>query len=73
MNYEKIITELGNQVAQLSIEKAILVSRIEEEIKYKEEVEAKYIEMCSEVEHYKKICTNTKAELTTEEEINKDE
>ena len=53
MNYEKIITELGNQVAQLSIDKAVLISRVEEEMKYKEEVEAKYVEMCSEVRCYK--------------------
>lgn len=71
MNYEKIITELGNQVAQLSIDKAVLISRVEEEMKYKEEVEAKYVEMCSKVRRYKDMCV--KAGLITEEEANKDE
>ena len=49
MNYEKIITELGNQVAQLSIDKAVLISRVEEEMKYKEEVEAKYVEIINNI------------------------
>lgn len=71
MNYEKIITELGNQVAQLSIDKAVLISRVEEEMKYKEEVEAKYVEMCSKIRRYKDMCI--RAGLIAEEEANKDE
>lgn len=71
MNYEKIITELGNQVAQLSIDKAVLISRVEEEMKYKEEVETKYVSACSNIRYYKDMCV--KAGLITEEEANKDE
>lgn len=71
MNYEKIITELGNQVAQLSIDKAVLISRVEEEMKYKEEVEAKYVSVCSNIRYYKDMCV--KAGLITEEEANKNE
>lgn len=72
MNYEKIITELGNQVAQLSIDKAVLISRVEEEMKYKEEVEAKYVEMCSKVRCYKDMCIKAGL-IAEEEEANKDE
>lgn len=49
MNYEKIIVELGNKIAQLSIDNAVLVSRVEEEQAAKEEVEKKYVEVCAEL------------------------
>lgn len=53
MNYEKIIIELGNKIAQLSIDNAVLVSRVDEEQKAKEEVEKKYVEVCTELRHFK--------------------
>lgn len=66
MNYEKIILELGNQIAQMSIDKAVLVSRLEEEMKLKEEVEAQYIKACTDTTYYKNMCIN--AGLIKEEE-----
>ena len=66
MNYEKIILELGNQSAQISIDKAVVVSRLEEEMKLKEEVEAQYVKACTEIRYYKEMCI--KAGLIKEEE-----
>ena len=62
MNYEKIIIELGNKIAQLSIDNAVLVSRVEEEQKAKEEVEKKYVEVCTELRHCKDRVRITDAE-----------
>ena len=53
MNYEKIIIELGNKIAQLSIDNAVLVTRVQEEQKAKEEVERQYVEACTELRHFK--------------------
>lgn len=53
MNYENIIIELGNKIAQLSIDNAVLVTRIQEEQKAKEEVERQYVEACTELRHFK--------------------
>lgn len=53
MNYEKIITDLGNKIAQLSINESILVSRVQEEIELKEEVEKKYMDAMRELDSYR--------------------
>ena len=36
MNYEKIITDLGNKIAQLTINESILLARVQEEMDLKE-------------------------------------
>lgn len=53
MNYEKIIVELGNKIAQLTIDNAVLVSRVQEEQEAKEAVERKYVEACTELRSVK--------------------
>ena len=53
MNYEKIIVELGNKIAQLTIDNAVLVSRVQEEQEAKEAVERKYVEVCTELRSVK--------------------
>lgn len=53
MDYEKIIMDLGNKIAQLTINESILMTRVQEEMKLKEEVEAKYVEVMNELRYYK--------------------
>lgn len=53
MNYEKIITDLGNKIAQLTINESILLARVQEEMDLKEEVEKKYTDAMKELEHYR--------------------
>ena len=62
MNYEKIIIELGNKIAQLSIDNAVLVSRVQQEQEAKEEVEKQYVEACAELRHFKDRIRVTGAE-----------
>lgn len=45
INYNNIIIELGNRIAQLTIDNAVLLSRIQDEIKNKEAVEKKYVDL----------------------------
>lgn len=45
MNYEAIILELGEKIAQLSIDNAILLSRVQDEMKKKEAVEKQYMDL----------------------------
>ena len=53
MNYEKIITDLGNKIAQLTINESILLARVQEEMDLKEEVEKKYTDAMRELENYR--------------------
>ena len=45
MNYEALILELGEKIAQLSIDNAILLSRVQDEMKKKEAVEKQYMDL----------------------------
>ena len=45
MNYEAIILELGEKIAQLSIDNAVLLSRVQDEMKKKEAVEKQYMDL----------------------------
>lgn len=56
MNYEAIILELGNKIAQLSIDNAVLFTRVQDEMKKKEEIEEKYVEAITELKSYKAKC-----------------
>lgn len=68
MNYEKIIIELGNQIAQLSIDNAVLISRVREEQEAKEQVESKYVEVYAELSSLKhKIKLAKQKEVTINE------
>lgn len=64
MNYEAIILDLGNRIAQLTIDNAVLLSRVQDEMKNKEEVEKQYVELLTKMEKVKtdNNVTNTKTE-----------
>ena len=45
MNYEAIILESGEKIAQLSIDNAILLARVQDEMTKKEAVEKQYMDL----------------------------
>lgn len=68
MDYERIIIELGNKIAQLSIDNASLLVRIQEEMTNKENVEQKLVEEMNVSRYYKELYDNVIK--TKEESIN---
>lgn len=62
MNYDNIILELADKIGKLTAENAVLLERIRQEIKNKENVEEKYLEAISELSFLKNNCKCNKGE-----------
>lgn len=66
MNYEAIILDLGNRIAQLTIDNAVLLSRVQDEMKNKEEVEKQYVELLTKTN---KTATNKNIDILEQKTI----
>lgn len=66
MNYEAIILDLGNRIAQLTIDNAVLLSRVQDEMKNKEEVEKQYVELLTKTN---KTATNKNIDMLEQKTI----
>ena len=49
IDYESVIIDLGNRLAQLTIDNAILTARVKREMELKEQVEQEYMKTYTEL------------------------
>ena len=49
IDYESVIIDLGNRLAQLTIDNAVLTARVKREMKLKEQVEQEYMKAYTEL------------------------
>ena len=49
IDYESVIIDLGNRLAQLTIDNAVLTARVKREMELKEQVEQEYMKAYTEL------------------------
>ena len=49
IDYESVIIDLGNRLAQLTIDNAVLTARVKREMELKEQVEKEYMKAYTEL------------------------